>query len=185
MKPWRLYSLAALLSLGAAAAGYYLYGLLFTETAVVSTEPAPPKPVLNAPRQLFSLVDVDGQSHSISSWDGKVILLNFWASWCPPCLREIPAFVQLQQDYAEQGLQVVGVSIDSPEAVKNFADKLGINYPLLLGQANVAEISRLYGNRIGTLPFTVVIDRQGLVRYLHAEGELDYASAQAAIQPWL
>ncbi|MGD8429861.1 MAG: TlpA disulfide reductase family protein, partial [Ectothiorhodospiraceae bacterium] len=80
-------------------------------------------------RPLFALPDMNGERHSIAEWDGRVIVLNFWATWCAPCREEMPLLVDLQDKYGDQGLQIVGVALDRPDAVKAFADKMGLNYP--------------------------------------------------------
>lgn len=115
------------------------------------------------PRPSFTLPDLDGNERSIAEWDGKVVVLNFWGSWCPPCVHEIPMFVDLQEEYGEQGVQFVGVAVDQLEAAREFHDELGMNYPSLIGVHEANEVSALYGNEMGTLPYTVVIDRDGYI----------------------
>jgi len=114
-------------------------------------------------RPAFSLPDLQGKQHSISEWDGKLIVLNFWASWCPPCVREIPMFIKLQKKYEGQGLQFVGVAVDRHDAAEAFAKEKGINYPILQGMQSAMEVGDLYGNDAGTLPYTVVINRHGRI----------------------
>ncbi|MFO8154696.1 MAG: TlpA family protein disulfide reductase [Pseudomonadota bacterium] len=135
-------------------------------------------------RPAFTLPDLDGDDRAISEWDGDVIMLNFWASWCPPCRREIPAFIELQEDFGEQGFQVIGVAIDDRQAVIDFTDPMGVNYPLLLGTRDGIEIAEAYGNDIGVLPYTVFIDRGGRVVETH-RSELDYEEVEAIIEPLL
>jgi peroxiredoxin len=137
-----------------------------------------------AHRPAFELPDLDGQLQSVSQWDGKVLALNFWASWCPPCVREIPAFIQLQEKYGERGVQFVGVAIDRAEAAREFAQKLGINYPLLYGVQSAMEISEQYGNFNGTLPYTVLIDRNGVIVNVFAY-EVDHETMERALQELL
>ncbi len=112
-------------------------------------------------RPEFAAVDLDGSVRNIKEWDGKVILLNFWATWCPPCKREIPDFIELQNEYGDQGFQIIGVAIDDEAAVREFVDKVGINYPIMPVQAEAVELSRRYGNASGGLPHSVFIDRNG------------------------
>ncbi len=109
----------------------------------------------------FRLTDLQGQSHANSEWDGKVVVVNFWASWCPPCIKEIPMFVDLQKQYGERGLQFVGIAIDSVEPVQRFIKELRINYPVFVDDRKGIEIATQFGNRMGALPFTVIINRQG------------------------
>lgn len=119
----------------------------------------------------FSLPDVDGVTHHSNEWQGKVMVLNFWATWCPPCVRETPAFVELQEQYAASGLQFIGVAIDDKEKVNDFMDSYGVNYPMLIGEDNAINIAQLFGNRFGALPYTVIINRLGIIRYIQ-RGEL-------------
>jgi len=113
-------------------------------------------------RPNFSLPDLENKLHSNSEWDGKVVVVNFWATWCPPCVAEIPLFIELQKKYGKQGLQFVGVAIDDAESVKNFADAMGINYPILLEQKR-GTVAQSFGNSLGALPFTAVVNRQGAI----------------------
>ena len=111
----------------------------------------------------FTLTDLKGNPVKLSDLRGKAVVLNFWATWCPPCKEEIPWFVQMQKQYGPQGLQVVGVSMDDDgdqQAVAKFASENGVNYPVLIGKEAVA---RLYGG-IEYLPTTFYIDRNGVVR---------------------
>jgi thiol-disulfide isomerase/thioredoxin len=110
----------------------------------------------------LTLNDIRGRSLRVSDYKGKVVLLNFWATWCPPCRAEMPDLVKLQREYAKQGLQIVGVTYP-PETVKEvqrFVRKLGVNYPIALG---TKETKSLFA-QTETLPITVVIDRAGKVR---------------------
>jgi len=107
----------------------------------------------------FQLQTLDGNTLRLSDFRGKAVLLNFWASWCPPCREETPWFVDFQKQYGPQGLQVVGISVDNsdPKEVREFARELGVNYPILLGDDQVADE---YGGVEG-LPTTVYIGRDG------------------------
>ena len=118
----------------------------------------------------FSLPDLEGTQHAISEWDGKVVLVNFWATWCPPCREEMPAFISLKETYGEQGFEIIGVAIDELGAIADFADTLGVNYPVLHGQADASAVTRQYGNKIGALPYSVLLDRDGIVRFTRAGG---------------
>ena len=110
-------------------------------------------------RPAFSLPDVSGQMQDVSQWDGQLLVINFWATWCAPCRHEIPIFVELQTLYAERGLQFVGIAIDDPASINEFAAEVGMNYPRLHGQLDAMDVSKQYGNSVGGLPFTVVVDR--------------------------
>jgi len=108
-----------------------------------------------------TLKDLAGTPQRLDQWRGKVLVLNFWATWCEPCRKEIPEFIRMQERYGDQGLQFVGVAIDQPEKVASFAGEIGFNYPLLIGELTAIELSRKLGNPMGALPFTVIIDRNG------------------------
>jgi len=132
----------------------------------------------------FSLPDLRGQMHAISEWDGKVVIINFWATWCPPCLVEIPVFVDLQSQYAARGLQFIGIALDDIEPTQRFVDKLKINYPILVDKYKGLEIAQNFGNRMGALPFTVVLDRRGNIIYRHP-GEITRETLEKVILPLL
>jgi len=107
------------------------------------------------------LPDMAGQSQPLEQWLGKVAVVNFWAPWCPPCRKEIPGFIQLQERLGAQGLQFVGVALDELDKVQAYVDETGINYPILLGDMAAVNLGQAAGNRLGGLPYTVVFDRQG------------------------
>ena len=112
------------------------------------------------PAPEFTLTDLAGHPVALSSLRGKVVLLNFWATWCPPCKQEIPWFVEMQKRYGAQGLQVVGINMDDAGDLKDvarFAAENGVNYPILIGQEAVAQ---QYGG-IDSLPTTFYLDRKG------------------------
>jgi len=111
----------------------------------------------------FTLQGLDGEKHSLSEWDGKVILLNFWAVWCPPCRKEMPDFVELHKELSGQPFEVIGVAIDRAEAVQDFVDEIGVEYPILLAELEGLKIMQSYGNQLTTLPYTVIIGRDGKV----------------------
>lgn len=146
-----------------------------------------PQATANTPenRPAFSLPDLAGEQHDISEWDGEVLLVNFWATWCPPCRKEIPAFMDLQDAYGPKGFHVIGVAIDEKDKVQDYADTLGINYPVLVGELDAINIAKAYGNRLGTLPYTVVLDRSGRIVQTHRQGELSYEAAERLITPYL
>ncbi len=119
-------------------------------------------PVLPRAAPSWRLKDVDGNPVSSDQFKGKVVVLDFWATWCPPCRTEIPGFIQLQKKYAADGLVVVGVSVDTdgPGPVKKFMKEFGINYTVVMGDdAIVDAFSPIRG-----YPTTFIIDRDGLIR---------------------
>jgi thiol-disulfide isomerase/thioredoxin len=129
---------------------------LATQKAQASTDhPFAPK---------FALTDISGQKLSLDDYKGKVVLLDFWATWCGPCRIEIPEFVDLQKRYRDQGFAVVGISMDDgPEPVRDFYQQFKMNYPVALGDSKLAE---LYGGILG-LPTTMVIGRDGRIYAKH------------------
>ncbi|MEX0732357.1 MAG: TlpA disulfide reductase family protein [Aquisalimonadaceae bacterium] len=135
-------------------------------------------------RPEFTLPDLDGEERNISEWDGKVVVLNFWGSWCPPCVHEIPMFVDLQDAYGDRGLQFVGVAVDRLADARRFHDELSMNYPSLIGVHDANEIGERYGNELGTLPYTVIIDRDGFIVQKFAR-EVDRETLEPAILPHL
>ena len=114
----------------------------------------------------YTLADMNGDELDLASLKGKVILLNFWATWCGPCKIEIPAFIELQDEYGEQGFQVLGLSVDdTPEQMRPFAEDLGVNYPFLVGLGE-DEFQEAYGPIWG-LPVSFWIDREGTLCKTH------------------
>ena len=106
-----------------------------------------------------------GASERLSQWKGKVIVVNFWATWCDPCREEMPRFVKLQSEYGARGLQFVGIAVDQADKVAQFSTEIKLNYPALIGGYGAIELSRTLGNSVGALPFTVVLNRAGDVVY--------------------
>lgn len=117
----------------------------------------------------FSYPDLTGRQRSGSEFTDKVVVLNFWATWCPPCRKETPEFVALQDAFADN-VQFIGIAIDDEDPVREFADTYGVNYPLLLGDVEAVSLSRRLGNRYEGLPFTVVAAPGGSVVLRHAGG---------------
>ena len=113
----------------------------------------------------LSLPDTNGKSQSLGQWRGKVLVVNYWATWCGPCREEMPEFVRAQRDLGPKGLQIVGIAIDQPAKVIEFAKELGLNYPALIGSYDAVDIAKPLGNRLAALPFTVVLDRTGQVAH--------------------
>ena len=128
----------------------------------------------------LSLPDPTGKEQPLAQWKGKVLVVNFWATWCEPCKEEMPRFMKLQADYGGKGLQFLGIAIDEPAKVSAFARDLGLNYPTLVGGYGAIELSKTFGNRLGALPFTIVLDRSGAVAHTQL-GPLKDAQLRAIV----
>lgn len=111
-----------------------------------------------------SMDDVQGKPQQLSQWKGKPLVVNFWATWCAPCVDEMPELSALQEEVAPSQIQILGIGIDSPSNIREFAAKYKISYPLYVGGVSGTDLSRQLGNQAGGLPFTVLIDREGKVR---------------------
>ena len=173
MKPSLVYACVVAAAATSGAAGYYFQrsGMLAHENIAVA--PAESLEQRTGADQMrgrkrpdFTLTDVNGRVRHVDEWNGRVIALNFWATWCPPCREEIPEFVALQSRYADRGLQIVGIALENPEKVQGFLQEHHINYPVFAGDADVEALSRAYGNNIGALPYTVIIDRKGRIAFV-------------------
>jgi thiol-disulfide isomerase/thioredoxin len=147
---WVVLTLAGFLAL---AAGWY-----FGRGSGPDADPAGGRALLGV-----SLPDIDGQEQALAQWKGKVLVVNFWATWCVPCREEMPEFVKLQREFGDRGVQFVGIAIDDAAKVKQFANELGLNYPALIGGYGAVELSKSLGNGIGALPYTLIVDRSGSI----------------------
>ncbi|WP_428608516.1 TlpA family protein disulfide reductase [Sedimenticola sp.] len=162
--------------------------LLLTLGLLLGCEQERPKPKLtgNAEAQMpaFSFANLDGEQQNSRIWQGKVIVVNYWATWCPPCRKEMPLFVETQTRYADQGVQFVGIAIDDPHMVQDFVDVYDINFPILIGNAEAIKLSNRMGNRFDSLPFTAIFDRQGKTRFIQA-GEMSRRVLEQELAPLL
>lgn len=156
---------AAMVGIAAIAAGLAGFGAHRLLRSRSATPAALPKDL----RQL-SLPDLTGRPQSLTQWRDKVLLVNFWATWCEPCREEVPVLIKMQSTHADKGLQIVGISVDSVDKVIDFSLKFKINYPLLIAGFEVVELLRELGNRGGSLPYTVILDRDGNVQTTHLGG---------------
>jgi thiol-disulfide isomerase/thioredoxin len=119
----------------------------------------------------FTLPDLDGVARSSDEWDGDVRVVNFWATWCPPCIREIPLLVEIQDEYRDRGVTVIGIAVDETEAVAEFAAGFDFNYPVVVGQEEAMNLAQAYAENFIGLPFTAFTDRAGRIRHIHT-GEI-------------
>jgi thiol-disulfide isomerase/thioredoxin len=160
--------LVAALCIAAAGAGLLAYRHFIA--------PAP----LTEVRPDLEFRDLDGNTHRLSDWSGKLLLLNFWATWCTPCLKEIPLLVEAQKQHAARGLQIVGIAMDYPDPVRAFRERLGINYPLMVGEAEVIDAMDRLGDPLGAFPFSVLIAPDGRI-IDRASGDL----SREELEAWL
>ena len=168
MKRSRVWLMLGGFALLAAAVGYRLG--VSGKGAETAAPPALP---------VFELVlaDLKGQPQALGQWRGKLLIVNYWATWCPPCREEMPGFSRLQEKYRDKGVQFVGISIDNVAKIVEFQKTTPVSYPLLIGDIGVMENSAALGNTRQALPFTAVFDQQGqlsatkLGRYAEADLE--------------
>lgn len=146
--------------------------------------PVEQKKLLGQPRPTFTLPDRNGSPQSIAQWDGRIIVLNFWATWCTPCRTEIPLLNTLQKELGPRGVQVIGVAVDNVDAVKQFAQTISLDYPVLIGGADAIALVARYGNVAGALPYTVFITRDGRIESL-ASGALTDGYARGKLEKML
>ena len=152
MRPARRKALAlAGIGAGAAAAGALVGALLRQSSSGAAA-------LLSA-----TFPDLEGRPRRLLDWQGRPLVCNFWATWCAPCREEIPLLVAAKQQYSQAGLEVVGISMDSDDKIREFAAIYRINYPLLVAGASAIDLMRAMGNKAGALPYTVLLDRHGVL----------------------
>ncbi len=156
--------LALVAALAAAAAGMY------TARQQAATAPsAAPATATQAQHAALNtllgleLADTNGARQPLAQWKGKILVLNFWATWCPPCRKEIPAFSAMSGKYRDKGVQFVGISIDTPTNVRDFQREHRVGYPLLIAEPSVVQLTESLGNAAQGLPFTVIVDKTGVI----------------------
>lgn len=141
-------------ALSAAALAGGLAGWRLLRSDPVETAPA----WMDAP-----WLDAQGRTIDLSDWKTRVVLINFWATWCPPCVEEMPELSELHQRHVQRGFGVFGIGIDSPSKIAEFQAKTPVSYPLAVGGLGATELGRAFGNAGGMLPFSVLLDRQGRI----------------------
>jgi thiol-disulfide isomerase/thioredoxin len=128
----------------------------------------------------FSLPDLDGESRNFSEWSGKHVLLNFWATWCAPCRREIPLLKTFQDERGENGIQVIGIAVDFQEEVADYAEAAEFNYPILIGQEDAMAVAESSGIEFIGMPFTMIVAADGELLNAHfgeiVEADLDHVA---------
>lgn len=191
---------AVLTLIATAAFGYFFYAGLEQETAPATSQVVAPAPAHNT-RVDFTLPDLEGNEHQISEWDGKARLINFWATWCAPCRREIPLLKKTQTAHAENNLQVIGIAVDDLEPVIAYAEEAEFNYPVLIGQEEAMAAAEASGIDFIGLPFTMIVAPDGQLIKAHIgeihedqmaliietfeqmrNGAIDIASARSALK---
>lgn len=136
------------------------------------------------PLESFSLPDMSGTLTPISNWQGKILIINFWATWCPPCLKEIPDFIELQAEYASKNVQFIGIAIDDVQFVEDYISFIDINYPILIAKTEGEQLARKLGNVMNAIPFTIIINQQSQVIFRHP-GELSKQRIRELLEPLL
>jgi thiol-disulfide isomerase/thioredoxin len=186
---------AVVLLIAIAALGYLLY-----DRMAQNAMPVAPDPALSGPIE-FTLADLDGKPRQFSEWDGKARLVNFWATWCAPCRREIPLLKKIQAKYGENNVQVIGVAVDFVEQVTAYAEDAEFNYPILVGQEDAMAAAEATGIDFIGMPFTMIVAPDGKLIKTHLgeiveedlelivevfermhTGELDMAGARAVLK---
>jgi len=130
-----------------------------------------PVATVGKPAPNFDTINMQGDVWSLSQQKGQVVFVNFWATWCAPCVEEMPMLAQFQREHAAR-LTVAGIAIDEPGRAREFARELGVDYPLLFGLPEAMLVGRRYGNHSGMLPYSVLVDASGVVRWTRL-GALD------------
>lgn len=180
-------ALVLAIAFAAGAAGFWVARLMPQPVPAVPPAVAARQSTENLegqPAPAVQLADSSGKLRTLKDWPGKWLLVNFWATWCAPCMHEIPALITAQARYEKAGLQVVGIAMDDPDAVRQLMDEKGFNYPSMVGDEAVQGIMESFGNTLGALPYSVLIAPDGVIRYLELGG-VDEAKLDMLMQRFL
>ena len=148
-----------------------------TDYSVVKSDA--PKAIAQA-----AFYDLEGKVQPLAQWQGKVMVINFWATWCPPCRAEIPEFIKFQKQFGKHGVQFIGIAIDQKSKVLEYAKEMGMNYPVLLGDLAGIDLAKRIGNEEGGLPYSVIVDRNGKIVATQL-GTLSYEKLEGIVKPLL
>jgi thiol-disulfide isomerase/thioredoxin len=176
MRAATLAVVAAVALAAGAGAGAWIYRTHAPRTAPIPADPRPAPLELAERLPQISLADRDGVARGLDHWHGRSLIVNFWATWCAPCRREIPLLSALQRNHAAEGFQVIGVAVDYRDKVLAYADEMKIDYPLLIGEQEALDAAAAFGVDVVGLPFTVFSDAQGRIIAAHM-GELTAGQA--------
>ena len=164
----------------AAGLGYLLYQQRSPQSEAPAVNAADPAPTLVEVLPEVTLADRDGELRSLSDWPDRALIINFWATWCAPCRREIPLLQQVQRERGEDGFQVIGIAVDFRDKVLAYAEEMSIEYPLLIGEQEALDAAAAFGLDAIGFPFTVFTDRSHRVVAAHL-GELEPAEAEVIL----
>ena len=159
--------------------GYFIYKDIQPAANMKGTPPLETSSLGTQATAIFRLTlpDSGGKAQAMEQWRGKILVVNYWATWCPPCREEMPGFSRLQEQFGAKGVQFVGISIDTADKVSEFQKQTPVSYPLLIGDSGAIDSSVALGNSRQALPFTAVIDRRGTVAAIklgrYAEADLE------------
>ena len=164
-RQWPVLLAVALL---AAVAGYLIARQLGgADSSLAGSSRVDAESMIGRQRPEFIHSDLEGNPVPVTRFDGQAVLLNFWATWCAPCVEEMPMLSEIHDRYRPRGFVVVGVALDKPDRAAAFARKLGVSYPVLVGEADVVMTGRRYGNTSGMLPYSVLVDAEGVIRWTY------------------
>ena len=173
-------AIATAIALAAGIATFLVTRSLLEPETRPSEPDHPAAAVIPEFRPEVTLVDRDGRPRSLSEWDGKPLIINFWATWCAPCRREIPMLNALAVDEEYAGFEIIGIAIDFREDVLKYLEKMPIDYTVLIGEQDGLAAARAFGMESIGLPFTAFTDRQGRIATIHV-GELHLPQAQVIL----
>jgi thiol-disulfide isomerase/thioredoxin len=179
MKPMRIVA-ALIVAIAATGGGFYASHLILggSPSEAAMTTSAKSNAVDDLWKQQLQMAD--GTQQNLASFKGKPVVVNFWASWCGPCVKEMPTLAALHREYEKKGVTFIGLGVDSEKNVNAFLQKVPVDYPIYIAGFGGADLARSFGNNAGALPFTVVIDAKGNIRSTKL-GEVDPKELKATL----